>query len=136
MFGGSQVAASPSPLASLVGPSTASQVQRIVGQVDAGLRVPALRAFVPGVAKREDMIDLYPAGRGDSAAEVDGVPGVGVVQDADQDGAAIAVEGGGGEVTVQDVVARVAAVVPVWVVVRGCCGQLRLRRWAVRRAAG
>jgi hypothetical protein len=87
------------------------QVARVVGEVAATLVVPFARAFVPGVRKRNQVVDLHGVRRVGAAGERDGLPRIRVVQHA-----SLRVAGAGshdqiGEVSAQDVVPGVAAVV-------------------------
>ena len=87
------------------------QVARVVGEVAATLVVPFARTFVPGVRKRNQVVDLHDVRRGRSSGERDRLARVRVVEHA-----ALRVAGAGshdeiGEVSAQDVVAGVAAVV-------------------------
>src|SRR5690606_14497962 len=85
------------------------QVQRVVGELAAGLLVPARSAGLPGVGERDDVIDVD---RAVLAIEVDGVAAVRGVEGAALDDAAVrpALEGDRGEVAAQNVVSGVAAV--------------------------
>ncbi len=89
------------------------QIVRIVRQLGARRLAELLRARLPGVAQRHDMVDLHRGGRLVAALEIDGLAGVGVVQ---RSGFHHAVVGEDlvfhiGQITVEDVVAGVAAVV-------------------------
>jgi hypothetical protein len=88
------------------------QIARVVGEVAAALVVPQPGTLVPGVGQRHHMVDLHGRGGVGAANEVDGHPGVGVMQDA-----ALREAGTGphlqiDQIAAQDVVAGVATVVP------------------------
>ena len=82
------------------------QVQRVVGERDALGCGPLLRALLPGVRERDDVVDVDL--RGAAAGEPDPRGGVGVGERAGLDVAGVEV-GLGGQVACEDAVAGVAA---------------------------
>ena len=89
-----------------------TQVQRVVGELLAGLSTPLLGALLPCVGEGDNVVDLDGRGRVLPALEVDRLPGVGVLERPAQDDAAVRalLEGAGSEVAAQPVVAGVASV--------------------------
>jgi hypothetical protein len=87
------------------------QIARIVGEIAAALLVPVAGALVPGIRQRDDVIDLDRLGGLGAADEGDGLAGVRVDQDTALGIASDRPDQQLGEITSQDVVAGVAAVV-------------------------
>lgn len=86
------------------------QVQRVGGDLVASVGVEILGALLPGVGKRNYMVNLEAVRDLGLASEDEMRAGVGLVELSGEDGALVGVEdGGGAELTLEDALAETAA---------------------------
>jgi hypothetical protein len=71
LSGGSHVAASLSPFGTIGGAVCGHPIQRVVGELPALLGTKLLGAFLPGIAKGDDVVDLHGGAGVGSADEVE-----------------------------------------------------------------